>query len=329
MKAVNGISRERLSAYLDGEIDADERIRIERALADSPALRAELEEMRAADDALRHAMEAVFADRPVPDALRAMLAPEATMEMERGDAREAGGERRTGFRRRPDTRRPGTSLLAVVRRWFGPLLTADGVTGMARPALAAATLLAVGIALGLLLSSGFDETTGAGRTGAPVRLTIEAGDGFPLLASALERVPSGTRHRLDAAGRAWVEPVMTFRTADGEWCREFRFVTDGRKGSDDGEAALRVGIACRAKAAQDASWRLVALAPVENAATVLRKSPPPGTFRPAADPALPASLGGLLTKMIAAAPLDPARERALIAGGWRSEGEGEREGVQE
>ncbi|HEX9765268.1 MAG TPA: RseA family anti-sigma factor, partial [Nitriliruptorales bacterium] len=44
---------ERLSAYLAGELDADETAALEVELAGDPALRARLERIRAADQALR------------------------------------------------------------------------------------------------------------------------------------------------------------------------------------------------------------------------------------------------------------------------------------
>ncbi|RMF13525.1 MAG: hypothetical protein D6757_07900 [Alphaproteobacteria bacterium] len=102
---------------------------------------------------------------------------------------------------------------------------------------------------------------------------------------------------------------MTFRSTRGEWCREFRLATDG-----DAGMAARVGIACR-RASAGPAWRLVALVPVAGAAAIVHDTPP-GTFRPAADPTLPAALGGHLTKMIEGRPLDSTRERELIARGW-------------
>lgn len=48
-------SDERLSAYLDGELEADELIRLERELAEDPALRAELDALRESVDFLREA----------------------------------------------------------------------------------------------------------------------------------------------------------------------------------------------------------------------------------------------------------------------------------
>ena len=48
-----GTDHDELSAYLDDELTANERAEVERRLAESPALRAELDEVRAARDAMR------------------------------------------------------------------------------------------------------------------------------------------------------------------------------------------------------------------------------------------------------------------------------------
>lgn len=283
------ISPELLSAYLDDELDDEDRRRVEAALASSPGLRSELEELRAADEAVRHAMDAAFADRPIPEALQALLS----------EGTSAGRDRQ----------RPGAPA-AVLHRWLAVLSRPGaGVMAMARPALAAAALLLIGVAIGVLLNSRFNLGPGEEGRGDGVRLALDAAEDSMMLAVALERVPSGARHRLDASGKAWVEPVMTFRSTRGAWCREFRLAADEGTGT-----TRQVGIACR-ETAQRPAWRLVALAPVEKTAALVRETPP-GAFRPAADPSLPAALGGQLTKMIEGRPLDSMRERELIARGW-------------
>jgi anti-sigma factor RsiW len=48
-----GTDHDELSAYLDDELTPSERVDVERRLAESPALRAELDEVRVARDAMR------------------------------------------------------------------------------------------------------------------------------------------------------------------------------------------------------------------------------------------------------------------------------------
>ncbi|MBY8820914.1 anti-sigma factor family protein [Sphingomonas colocasiae] len=66
------IDRETLMAYADGELDELTRRRVEQAIADDPALAAQVE----ADRALRARISGHYAgvaDQPVPDRLRALL----------------------------------------------------------------------------------------------------------------------------------------------------------------------------------------------------------------------------------------------------------------
>ncbi|MEX2121233.1 MAG: zf-HC2 domain-containing protein [Pirellulales bacterium] len=71
---------ELLSAYLDDELSADERARVERLLAEQPESRALLEDLRALRSGLeslpRHRLEGNFAERVLRRAEREMLAPE-------------------------------------------------------------------------------------------------------------------------------------------------------------------------------------------------------------------------------------------------------------
>ena len=73
---MNEVNDEMLMAYVAGELSAHERETVERALAASPALRAEVERQRM----LRSSLGAFYgpvAEEEVPERLRAMLAPEA------------------------------------------------------------------------------------------------------------------------------------------------------------------------------------------------------------------------------------------------------------
>ena len=68
---------ERISAYLDGELSADEQTRFEERLAESAELRQLVEELRALRGSLdllpRHRLEADFADHVLRRAEREVL----------------------------------------------------------------------------------------------------------------------------------------------------------------------------------------------------------------------------------------------------------------
>jgi hypothetical protein len=77
------ISDERLMAYVDGEIDAEERAAIEAALADDEALRVRL----AGERGLRHGLGALYdpvLDEPLPGRLTALLEQPAGRVLELG-----------------------------------------------------------------------------------------------------------------------------------------------------------------------------------------------------------------------------------------------------
>ncbi|PWG62021.1 anti-sigma factor family protein [Spiribacter halobius] len=75
---MTGIDDEMLSAYLDGELDAGTRERVEAALADDAGLRRRLEQLRRNDDLLCAAFDEVE-NTPVPERLQAAARPPAAV----------------------------------------------------------------------------------------------------------------------------------------------------------------------------------------------------------------------------------------------------------
>ena len=69
---MNRISEETLSAYIDGELSANERRAVDKALADSPELRAQLQALKSADEVVRAAFIPVD-DAPMPAGLEALI----------------------------------------------------------------------------------------------------------------------------------------------------------------------------------------------------------------------------------------------------------------
>lgn len=121
-------------------------------------------------------------------------------------------------------------------------------------------------------------------------VSIEAGTS---LYAALERTPSGEQASMDGDV---IKPILTFRAADGRFCREVEF---------DHGAAASVGIACRG----EESWRMVVLAETQGA-------PDPNGYATVSDDAA-AAIENAFEHLGSSEPLSPETERALISAGWR------------
>lgn len=146
-------------------------------------------------------------------------------------------------------------------------------------ALAASVVLALAIALTP------DDT---GSSSATAGLT---------LAAALESLPSGsTWTTLEDGGQ--IQPVLTFPSRDGGWCREYALKQTSRTES-------RRGVACR----KDGQWQteVVAQAPEQESSDVYR---PAGAGDSRA-------VHHFIRDQAADIPLSGPQESALIDSGWR------------
>lgn len=152
-------------------------------------------------------------------------------------------------------------------------------------ALAASVALAAGLWLGM--------QAGGGASGDATGARIAPGSA---LHAAFDETPSGQVTELDAGRRA--EPVLTFRDAHGDWCRELRI---------SGGPAPAETLACR----RDGAWHLEVV-------SFGRETPEPGEApyglaSGGGDPAVRAAVGEL---MGAEPPLAPADEARAIERGW-------------
>jgi len=201
------IDAQRLSAYIDGELD-DEAVRaVEKALAASPALRAELHAMQEADGLLR----AAFAE-PLREAIpEPLIGVVARGFAARRDAATGGGGGGPS---------PARHLL---------------------PIAASLAVLVIGAASGYF-SAEFRVDREIARLNAlraEDRSLVER-----IVNQALETQISGTPvewRNPDSGSRGTVTPVRTYRSESGKWCREYTLTTV----ADDGSARRRRAIACR------------------------------------------------------------------------------------
>lgn len=250
-----------LMAYADGQLDAAQAARVEAAIAADPALAAAVARHRALRARLREAFDPAL-EEPVPAALLAAARGETRAgrrEAAPADASTAGVASMDEARARREAGRPPRRGLPA---W-----------------LAMAAVLVLGLAVGLLL-------------GRPASAPVEvAGDGQLLargeLAHALES-------QLAAEAGDRVAIGLSFRDADGRWCRSFRL-----RG-----AAPLAGLACRG---DDGGWRLPALAEAGAETDGMRQA--------AAD--LPPAVLAAIDARLAGDVAGTDEERAARDAGWR------------
>jgi anti-sigma factor RsiW len=210
-----------LALYLDHELEAAQASEVEAWLASDGAARRLLETMEAADRRLRAALDPVL-DEPV----RAQL-------LRRIEASAAG-------------------------RRQAPVVAARGFSWRGWMPWALATALVL-LAVGLPATWFFSHDQGreaerlallaAAEREARVEASLEAA-----LQQALEGTVSGESLPWltadDGVGQGSVQPVRTYKSTAGQWCREYRIEV-----TIEGEARSERGIACRAAPADGAAAR--------------------------------------------------------------------------
>ncbi|MEO1014807.1 MAG: hypothetical protein AAFX08_06405 [Pseudomonadota bacterium] len=215
-----------LSAYMDGELNADEAAALERRLQTDAALRARLDDLRAVDKALNNAFDLQALE--VPASIEAMVAA--------NDAASVDGSGAGGVVPFPKRGR-------AIRQPFVPA------------AIAASVALIAGYIAGSAPSTPAPD-------GGAANLIAFAG---PLaadhpIAEALNATPSGSAFAVKGvdAGEE-VRPILSFQATDGAFCREFEAgsLTTSMRGvacrEDDEAWAVRVAVAGGGLAPLDAA----------------------------------------------------------------------------
>lgn len=255
-------SDETLMAYADGELDPATGAQVEAAMAGDAAMAGRVARHRAMRDDV-YASFAPVLDEAVPQRLRDALRP----------AQAAPASPAPAYA-------PGPA--ANHSRWSLPVWGA----------LAAS--LVVGVLIGKMAMPLFAAAGGKSAAVATVNGRLAAG-------GALARALSQQLASAPRQGQA-VSIGLTFRAADGQFCRSFT-LRDGPP-----QSAPLAGLACRAPAGGD-RWLI----------PVLVETPPdaaaPAGYRMAAS-AAPAVLQAI-DERIAGQPLDAAAERQALQRNWR------------
>jgi surface antigen len=194
-----------LNAYLDGELDAEARARLEHALAGDPDAREKLLRLREQDAVVRAAISEPLSE-PVPQ--------DVTRQVQSMFA--AAGERTPA---------------------------APAAPGRARLPLAMAASFAIAcigiLAAFIVMQQRFDSRLAALETSR----TTDQAFYDNALATALETHVSGDTVAWinpDTGATGAITPVRTFKATTNDWCREFDTVV-----SYDGASRTQKGVACR------------------------------------------------------------------------------------
>jgi hypothetical protein len=253
------IGEERLLAWLDGELAGADAAEVEAAVRADPALAKQVAVQGALKAALTGAYHPVL-DEPVPERLLAAAGAIAT---------PAGP--------------PGADLvdLADRRARRTPPAWAGAFRRSALP-------IAAGLALGFVIAAAGGLDLGRGPL-------VEPEDGGLIAGRPLDRALDSQLASAQPADAA-VRVGLTFRTAEGGWCRTFNARAD--------EDALS-GVACR----EEDAWRV----------RLVMAAPPMGSadgYRMAASPT-PEPVLALVDQLAAGSPVDAAGEAAAVRSGWR------------
>mgnify|MGYP006951073602 CR=1 FL=1 len=258
-------SDEILMAYADGELDPDTSVQVQAAMAGDAGMARRVARHRAMRDDV-YASFAPILDEAVPQRLSDALR----------QAQPVPASPAPAFTPRP---------AANHSRWSLPTWGA----------LAAS--LVVGVLIGKMALPLFES---GHRQGAPAD-AVATIDGQVTAGGALARALS---QQLASAPREG-QPVsigITFRTADGQFCRSFTLHDGGR------QASALAGLACKAPEADD-RWIIPVLVETRPDTTAS------ATYRMAGS-AAPAILQAI-DERIAGQPLDAAAERHALQRNWR------------
>ncbi len=279
---MDAVPDEDLMAYADDALPPDERARIEALVAADPVLRARLQPLVLA----RAGLSEIFgplARKPVPEKLVTLILSSGP-----SDSRPSAP---------PPTRKAWGEILSSL----GEMLLPANIKLVPIAAFSVVALTAV-VTIWLLRQPSENSLSEDPRF-----IAMDDGGRYAVgkLVVALNTAPSGKALAAgaQAEGPEAITPVLSFRSGDGRYCRQYRIEapTIGRV----------AGLACRGEqaSAEHETWRIVIHSQISPHA------PTPGEFRPASgsgSPAVDAAINGLIEGDV----LDPSEEAELIGKAW-------------
>jgi AcrR family transcriptional regulator len=275
---VAGLTDELLMAFADRALDEETQTRIEALLRIDPEARARVAAFRATGrEGIGRHYDPVL-DEPVPDRLIEFV-------MTHGKGIAAGPARPRRQRLRP---------LELLARWRGKLVPQGAAWHLAA---ASAAALIVGAGLGYVLRGDRVEVV-SGPTLAALKNGQISAEGA--LRHVLETMPSGLEARAAGGLRdsAVVRASLTFKTKQGNYCREYEIATaaEGRF----------TGLACRDSRG---NWALQVHVPEADKGQGTK-------FVPVAGPR-EVALDAIVDRIMAGDALGRGEEDAAIARGWK------------
>ena len=260
------LSEEKLMAFVDGELSAEEAEGVKRELETNEQYQRKVNEFKQTRQLLNDAYSDILQE-PVPQKFLDMLAPPCEQQTK--------------------TQTENIVDLSVQRK-----AKFTSFRPMQQVAIAASVALVIGGLVGHQMGSGQSDIT---------HQLAQADAGFVVVGNplhqALESTPSNTIYAAASAGGDFIKPIMSFKSTDDRYCREFEINAD---------SSISVGVACRS----NEQWQVeVLLAAGQRPAGSVDYQPASGFSE--------AALTAVLDNLWSGDAFDAQQESQLISNRWR------------
>ena len=319
-ESVQSLNDEKLMAYVNGVLTESERIEVEEALGIDHEFRLKLEEISRAvehvDDILRNVRDdgqpyevSAVNDQSEPGestqvgvvegALPSSVEPGRLMQSPSGESDATppvvAADAETA---EPEPLKSETDREPVIEQPTPVIPEAADHGAVVDSRRGAGWLGRVAVVMAIFAAGAGGYYYGHVMQSSAARLSSTVVESASPLSQALQKTPSQELFRTDDGGGDIVLPTLSFKTADGRYCRQFE-INSGQ--------AVSLGVACN----QGGEWRMeMFLAAGER---------PTGSavFQPVSNRHRDA-MSALFDRLWGGSLLDQVEERAAIARGWSS-----------